>query len=44
MILDSESKLQAMAELGLSSVNELFGVAKAVDAFEGAVGSMTSNI
>ena len=43
-ILDSASKLQAMAELGLSSVNELFGVAKAVDAFEGAVGSMTSNI
>jgi glycosyltransferase involved in cell wall biosynthesis len=43
-ILDSESKLQAMAELGLSSVNELFGVAKAVDAFEDAIRSMTSNI
>ena len=42
-ILDSASKLQAMAELGLSSVNELFGVAKAVDAFEGTIGSMTSN-
>jgi glycosyltransferase involved in cell wall biosynthesis len=41
-ILESESQLHAMAGLGLSSVNDLFGVAKAVDAFEGAVASMIS--
>ena len=41
-ILGSESKLHDMADLGLSSVNDLFGVAKAVDAFESAIGSMIS--